>query len=51
MKTLEHSLPEPAHNMACDEIMLDEVNGERSGPVRRFWESDTNAIDDLASRK
>ena len=51
MKTLEHSLPEPAHNLAYDEIMLDEMNGERSGPVRRFWESDTNAIDDLASRK
>ena len=31
MKTLEHSLPEPAHNMACDEILLDEVNeGRRS---------------------
>ena len=31
MKTLEHSLPEPAHNLAYDEIMLDEMNGERSG--------------------
>ena len=44
MKTLEHSLPEPAHNMACDEIMLDEVNGERSGPVLRFWESTRHCV-------
>ena len=44
MKTLEHSLPEPAHNLACDEIMLDEVNGERSGPVLRFWESTRHCV-------
>ena len=44
MKTLEHSLPEPAHNLACDEILLDEVNGERSGPVLRFWESTRHCV-------
>jgi lipoate-protein ligase A len=38
MKTLDHSLSEPAHNLACDEILLDEVNGGRRGPVLRFWE-------------
>ena len=42
MKTLEHSLPEPAHNMACDEILLDEVNEGRREPVLRFWESRTH---------
>jgi lipoate-protein ligase A len=41
VKTLEHSLPEPAHNMACDEILLDEVNEGRREPVLRFWEART----------
>ena len=44
MKTRENSLPEPAHNLASDEIMLDEVNGERSGPVLRFWESTRHCV-------
>tara|TARA_B100000949_G_scaffold194862_1_gene179742 strand:+ start:263 stop:475 length:213 start_codon:yes stop_codon:yes gene_type:complete len=38
MKTLDHSLSEPAHNLASDEILLDEVNGEQREPVLRFWE-------------
>ncbi len=38
MKTLDHSLSEPAHNLACVEILLDEVNGEQREPVLRFWE-------------
>ena len=36
MKTLDHSLSEPAHNLASDEILLDEVNGEHREPVLRF---------------
>ena len=38
MKTLDHSLRAPAHNLASDEILLDEVNGEQREPVLRFWE-------------
>ncbi len=44
MQTLDLSLPEPAHNLACDEILLDEVNEKRREPVLRFWESRTHLV-------
>ena len=39
MKTVDESYVNPAHNLACDEVLLDEVNAGRRGPVLRFWES------------
>ena len=44
MKTLDLSLPESAHNLACDEILLDEVNEGRCGPMLRFWESPVHFV-------
>ena len=39
MKTLDLSFFEPALNLACDEVLLDEVNEDTREPTLRFWES------------
>ena len=39
MKTLDLSFSEPALNLACDEVLLDEVNSGTREPTLRFWES------------
>ncbi len=47
MKTLDHSLPKPADNLACDEDLLGQawqIDGQAEAP-------DTNAIGELARRK
>ena len=39
MKTLDLSFNEPALNLACDEVLLDEVDSGKREPTLRFWES------------
>ena len=39
MKTLDLSFSEPALNLACDEVLLDEVHSGNREPTLRFWES------------
>ena len=39
MKTLDLDFSEPALNLACDEVLLDEVNSGNREPTLRFWES------------
>jgi len=39
MKTIDLSFPDPALNLACDEVLLDEVNSGEREPTLRFWES------------
>ncbi|MEE2615937.1 MAG: lipoate--protein ligase family protein [Verrucomicrobiota bacterium] len=38
MKTLDQSYSEPAMNLACDEILLNEVDSEDREATLRFWE-------------
>jgi lipoate---protein ligase len=39
MTCLDLSLTDPTHNLACDEVLLNEVNEGRREPVLRFWQS------------
>ena len=39
MKTLDLSFSDPVLNLACDEVLLDEVDGGQREPTLRFWES------------
>ena len=38
MKTLDQSFDEPAMNLACDEILLNEVDSDTREATLRFWE-------------
>ena len=38
MKTLDQSYAEPAMNLACDEILLNEVDSNQREATLRFWE-------------
>ena len=38
MKTLDQSYAEPAMNLACDEILLNEVDSKNREATLRFWE-------------
>ncbi|MGA2788858.1 MAG: lipoate--protein ligase family protein [Verrucomicrobiota bacterium] len=39
MKLLDLTLPSPAENLACDEVLLDAAEAGAGGEVLRFWES------------
>jgi lipoate-protein ligase A len=39
IKTLDESYKTPAENLACDEVLLNEINTGTRGPLLRFWES------------
>ncbi len=39
MKLLDLTLPAPAENLACDEVLLDAAEGGGGDEVLRFWES------------
>jgi lipoate-protein ligase A len=38
MKYCDLTLPSPEENLACDEVLLDECDSGREGPLLRFWE-------------
>ena len=44
MKTLDISFAEPALNLACDEILLEEVDSGVREPTLQFWESSTTFV-------
>ena len=39
MQLLDYTYPNPAENLACDEVLLDECDAGQRGGVLRFWES------------
>ncbi|PQV64101.1 lipoate-protein ligase A [Abditibacterium utsteinense] len=41
MQFLDLSFPNPAHNLACDEALLESAATGESGAILRFWESPT----------